>query len=116
MLSLSPDLSPPFPVQLGFVIIKYKKQNAINTQERGAYFQELLPAMKLVKYYAWEQFFLKEVSEVSGPAAAAWDSVYVRCSGSESRSLLNGATMTHCLLFVKCRSASVSWPSSARLT
>ena len=55
----------PMQYFLGYLIIKNKKENAVNTQERGAYFQELLPAMKLVKYYAWEQFFLKEVSVVS---------------------------------------------------
>ncbi|GFH33156.1 uncharacterized protein HaLaN_32481, partial [Haematococcus lacustris] len=48
----------------GWRIILHKKANAANTQERGSIFQELLPAMKLVKYYAWEQFFEKTVSTI----------------------------------------------------
>jgi hypothetical protein len=53
----------------GYRIILHKKANSPNIQARSAMFQELLPAMKLVKYYAWEQFFEKEVATVSD---AAW--------------------------------------------
>jgi hypothetical protein len=35
------------------MIIKNKMKNSRNTTERGGIIQELLPAMKLVKYYAW---------------------------------------------------------------
>jgi hypothetical protein len=35
------------------MIIKNKMKNSKNTQARGGIIQELLPAMKLVKYYAW---------------------------------------------------------------
>jgi hypothetical protein len=52
----------------GYRIILHKKGNSPNIQARSAIFQELLPAMKLVKYYAWEQFFEKEVATVSDPA------------------------------------------------
>uniref|UniRef100_A0A7S0R9V8 Uncharacterized protein n=1 Tax=Chlamydomonas leiostraca TaxID=1034604 RepID=A0A7S0R9V8_9CHLO len=54
----------PLQYVFGYFIIKAKKENIANTQERGAYFQELLPAMKLVKYYAWEKFFMGQVSEI----------------------------------------------------
>ena len=55
----------PMQYFFGWRIIVAKKANVANTQARGALFQELLPAMKLVKYYAWEQYFVKEVDEVS---------------------------------------------------
>jgi len=48
----------------GWKIIKNKMANAPNVNERFSIVQELLPAMKLIKYYAWEQFFEKEISEV----------------------------------------------------
>ncbi|KAG1659734.1 hypothetical protein FOA52_006004 [Chlamydomonas sp. UWO 241] len=48
----------------GYRIILHKKANMKNIQARSAIFQELLPAMKLVKYYAWEQFFEKEVAGI----------------------------------------------------
>lgn len=54
----------PLQYLFGWRIIKAKKENTANTQARGAYFQELLPAMKLVKYYAWEQFFERQIDEV----------------------------------------------------
>ena len=124
----------PSPAQLGFVIIKYKKQNAINTQERGAYFQELLPAMKLVKYYAWEQFFLKEVSEVRGalqtPGGLGAQGAAVKppcvrpllpCSPAVHGPLLClacdlASLSNHLPPHLARRSASASWPSSARST
>ena len=55
----------PSQYVFGWMIIKNKLANAKHVNERGTVFQELLPAMKLVKYYAWEQFFEKEVSDVS---------------------------------------------------
>jgi len=48
----------------GWKIIKNKMENSKNTQQRGGMIQELLPAMKLVKYYAWEAFFEKNISEI----------------------------------------------------
>ncbi|KAG1658983.1 hypothetical protein FOA52_008685 [Chlamydomonas sp. UWO 241] len=48
----------------GYRIILHKKANSANIQARSAIFQELLPAMKLVKYYGWEKFFEKEVATV----------------------------------------------------
>jgi hypothetical protein len=49
----------------GWRVIKNKMANAANTNERGGIVQELLPAMKLVKYYAWEQFFEAKIQAVS---------------------------------------------------
>ncbi len=46
----------------GWFIIRNKVRNGPNIQERSAVIQEILPAMKLVKYYAWERFFEKRVS------------------------------------------------------
>ncbi|KAJ9527211.1 hypothetical protein QJQ45_025467 [Haematococcus lacustris] len=54
----------PCQYLFGWRIILHKKANAANTQERGSIFQELLPAMKLVKYYAWERYFEKTVSDI----------------------------------------------------
>ena len=56
----------PAQYYFGFKIIRNKMLNAPNVNERYSIIQELLPAMKLVKYYAWEQFFEKEVNEVRG--------------------------------------------------
>ena len=36
---------------------------------RSAIMQEVLPAIKLVKYYAWERFFEDEISKVR----SRWD-------------------------------------------
>ncbi len=55
----------PLQYYFGFRIIKNKVANSPNTQERFSVMNEVLPAMKLVKYYAWERFFEKHVS---GPA------------------------------------------------
>jgi hypothetical protein len=43
----------PMQYLFGWMIIKNKIKNSKNTQERGGIIQEILPAMKLVKYYAW---------------------------------------------------------------
>jgi len=48
----------------GWKIIKIKMENAKNTQARGGIIQELLPAMKLVKYYAWEQYFERQIADI----------------------------------------------------
>ena len=39
-------------------------RNSPNVNERFSIVQELLPSMKLIKYYAWEQFFEKEINDV----------------------------------------------------
>ncbi|KAL4427322.1 hypothetical protein ABPG77_003231 [Micractinium sp. CCAP 211/92] len=54
----------PAQYYFGFRIIKNKVANQPNTNERFSVIQEILPAMKLVKYYAWERFFEERVSEV----------------------------------------------------
>jgi ABC-type multidrug transport system fused ATPase/permease subunit len=54
----------PCQYYFGYLIIKNQVANAKNTQERGGIIQEILPAMKLVKFYAWEQFFEKEISTI----------------------------------------------------
>ncbi|GBF87685.1 hypothetical protein Rsub_00396 [Raphidocelis subcapitata] len=53
----------PAQYYFGFRIIRNKMANFPNTSARYSIIQELLPAMKLVKYYAWERFFEQEVTE-----------------------------------------------------
>ena len=48
----------------GYLVICLKKGNAVHANERASFFQELLPAMKLVKFYAWEDYFINYVGEV----------------------------------------------------
>jgi hypothetical protein len=62
---------------LGYKIIQQKMANAENTIARGGIIQELLPAMKLIKYYAWERFFEANINQASahiqnGKAAAVF--------------------------------------------
>jgi hypothetical protein len=54
----------PLQYFFGYKIIRIKMRNAQHVSMRGAIMQEVLPAIKLVKYYAWEQFFEREVQEV----------------------------------------------------
>jgi hypothetical protein len=71
--SSPPPPLPPNPLKktpkpsadyFGFCIIKNKIENAQYTNERTSIIQELLPAMKLVKYYGWERWFEAEVGGV----------------------------------------------------
>jgi ATP-binding cassette subfamily C (CFTR/MRP) protein 1 len=48
----------------GYLIVKSKEKNAASVSNRVALAQEVLPAMKLVKYYCWEKFFEKELSDM----------------------------------------------------
>lgn len=48
----------------GFCIIRNKIANATHTHTRCSIVQELLPAMKLVKLYAWERFFMHRLNKV----------------------------------------------------
>lgn len=76
----------PLQYYFGLLIVKNKKKNTANIQERFSIMQEVLPAMKLVKYYAWERFF--EVSSSNARAEELrlmfWNAVIktinVRCS------------------------------------
>lgn len=54
----------PAQYYFGWRIIKNKVANNPNLNERFSIYQEVLPAMKLVKYYAWERFFEKHISDV----------------------------------------------------
>lgn len=54
----------PLQYYFGYKIIKNKIKNAPNVTERWSIIQEILPAMKLVKYYAWERFFEKHVADM----------------------------------------------------
>ena len=54
----------PCQYYFGYLIIKNQVANAKNTQERGGIIQEILPAMKLIKFYAWEKFFEQEISTI----------------------------------------------------
>ncbi len=78
----------PLQYYFGFRIIKNKVANAPNTQERFSVMNEVLPAMKLVKYYAWERFFEQHVSGLqhawqrpqrAGCCAAAWPQLAALC-------------------------------------
>nr|AXF41555.1 HLA3 protein [Chlorella sp. ArM0029B] len=54
----------PLQYFFGLRIIRNKVCNSPNTNERYSIVQELLPSMKLVKYYAWERFFEQHISDV----------------------------------------------------
>jgi ABC-type multidrug transport system fused ATPase/permease subunit len=82
----------PLQYFFGWRIILHKKKNVANTQERGAYFQELLPAMKLVKYYAWEQFFLKQITEVRVGGVAFLGAEWARRAVACGRACMPGST------------------------
>jgi hypothetical protein len=58
----------------GWKIIQYKKLNGPNNRERAIIVKEILPAMKLVKFYAWESYFEKLIGEVNAP-----DKKYLPC-------------------------------------
>jgi ATP-binding cassette subfamily C (CFTR/MRP) protein 1 len=51
----------PAQYYFGFRIIKNKVANVQHVNDRFVIIQEILPAMKLVKYYAWERFFESSV-------------------------------------------------------
>ncbi len=70
----------PLQYLFGYFTIKLKNSNKMNTQERNSFFQELLPAMKLVKYYGWEQFFEEAISDVSVCSLQASTSMYLATS------------------------------------
>ncbi|PNH10694.1 Multidrug resistance-associated protein 1 [Tetrabaena socialis] len=54
----------PLQYIFGYKIVQIKLANAKQVAKRSAILQEVLPAIKLVKYYAWEQFFENEISKV----------------------------------------------------
>ncbi|KAG2424609.1 hypothetical protein HXX76_014334 [Chlamydomonas incerta] len=54
----------PLQYFFGWRIIQIKLQTAGLVAQRSSILQEVLPAIKLVKYYAWESFFEKQISEV----------------------------------------------------
>ncbi|KXZ44762.1 hypothetical protein GPECTOR_62g877 [Gonium pectorale] len=54
----------PLQYIFGYKIIKIKMENAKYVAHRSSILQEVLPAIKLVKYYAWEQYFETEISKV----------------------------------------------------
>ncbi|GLC36807.1 hypothetical protein PLESTM_000504000 [Pleodorina starrii] len=54
----------PLQYFFGYKIIQIKMQNAKLVAHRSSILQEVLPAIKLVKYYAWEQFFESEITKV----------------------------------------------------
>lgn len=55
----------PLQYFFGYLITTLKKENSKYVNERSSIMQEVLPAIKLVKYYCWEQFFIDKVSAVS---------------------------------------------------
>jgi ATP-binding cassette, subfamily C (CFTR/MRP), member 1 len=54
----------PLQYLFGYLTACYKYGNAANVGARVALAQEVLPAMKLVKYYCWERFFVDEFNSV----------------------------------------------------
>jgi hypothetical protein len=74
----------PAQYYFGFRIIKNKVANSANTNARYAIIQELLPAMKLVKYYAWERFFEREVRRRGGGGCCALLCCWLLCSGQQA--------------------------------
>lgn len=54
----------PMQYVFGYLIIFYKKKNNPHSRDRNIIVKEILPAMKLVKFYAWESYFEKLIGEV----------------------------------------------------
>ncbi|KXZ54551.1 hypothetical protein GPECTOR_4g616 [Gonium pectorale] len=54
----------PLQYIFGYKIIRIKLEAAQHVAQRSSVLQEVLPAIKLVKYYAWEQHFENEISKV----------------------------------------------------
>lgn len=54
----------PMQYVFGYLIIVYKKKNSPHARDRNIIVKEILPAMKLVKFYAWESYFEKLIGEV----------------------------------------------------
>lgn len=54
----------PLQYFFGWRIIRNKIKNGPHVTERWSIIQEVLPAMKLVKYYAWERYFEKHIADV----------------------------------------------------
>ncbi|KAG2500538.1 hypothetical protein HYH03_001315 [Edaphochlamys debaryana] len=54
----------PLQYVFGYFTIKLKLKNAGFVSHRSSIMQEVLPAIKLVKYYAWEQYFENEITKV----------------------------------------------------
>ncbi|KAG2500519.1 hypothetical protein HYH03_001296 [Edaphochlamys debaryana] len=67
----------PLQYFFGYAIIKIKLKNAGFVAHRSCIMQEVLPAIKLVKYYAWEQFFEREINKVRAQELklAYWNAV-----------------------------------------
>lgn len=54
----------PLQYFFGYKIIRIKMAWAQHAAKRSGILQETLPAIKLVKYYAWEKYFEDETSKV----------------------------------------------------
>lgn len=63
----------PMTYYFGYRIISNKKKGVQYITQRNVIVREVLPAMKLVKFYAWEPYFEKLVGDVS------WSSVPFHC-------------------------------------
>jgi len=65
----------------GYLIVKNKKKNAVSVSNRVALAQEVLPAMKLVKYYCWEKFFETELTNMrSSEQPMLWNLIVTRAN------------------------------------
>ena len=54
----------PLQYVFGYKIIQIKMEWAKHAATRSGVLQEVLPAIKLVKYYAWEKHFEEEINKV----------------------------------------------------
>jgi hypothetical protein len=61
----------PLQYYFGYKIAMYKMANVEVSDSRVLRMHEVLLAIKLVKFYAWEKSFSKQVEDVSTPGAAA---------------------------------------------
>jgi ABC transporter transmembrane region len=70
----------PLQYYFGYLIIVYKKKNSPHARDRNIIVKEILPAMKLVKFYAWESYFEKLIGEVTPwPTTQYLELVFLHC-------------------------------------
>jgi ATP-binding cassette, subfamily C (CFTR/MRP), member 1 len=71
----------PLQYYFGYLTTKAKYANAKNAAARVALAQEVLPSMKLVKYYCWERFFVDELSRIrKQEIPTQWKLLYIRAT------------------------------------
>lgn len=69
----------PLQYFFGYLIGRSKYRHMSKAGERVALAQEILPAMKLVKYYCWEKFFVKQLRDIrNGEQRVLWSLIVTR--------------------------------------